>query len=155
MVNPPRSKGTAAETAVVCHLRAAGIRADRRPLTGSRDTGDIWAAGGRIVIEVKTRTTHPVPRQIRDWLAQLDTETVNAQAAGAPVDVSALVVKRPGSGPNHAADWYAYLPIPDAAHLLGADTWQSLQQAGAWVMVDLATLTALLLINGYGTETQP
>jgi hypothetical protein len=119
MVNKPRRKGTSAETALARYLRARGIPAERRPLAGIRDQGDLWACGGRVVIEVKVRAGgYPSPAEWARWHAQLDREVTNAALAGAPVDVGVLVVKRPGSGlVGGVGEWWARMSIVDWAWL--------------------------------------
>ena len=77
MVNRPKIRGTAAETAVVHYLKARGwYHAERRALTGNKDRGDVAGIAG-CVIEVKdckTLTFGP-------WLNEAETEKANDNAA--------------------------------------------------------------------------
>jgi hypothetical protein len=111
--------GTAAETAVLRYLTAHGmLNVARRTLTGSSDTGDIWVDGGTVVLEVKSRNRPHTWADVGDWLAELEREVKHADAAGAGCSMSALVVKRVGSGPANVGDWFVYLNADDAAYLL-------------------------------------
>ena len=59
MTNPPRKRGTAAETAVTRWLRDHGFpHADRQPLRGGRDQGDIDITAG-LIAEVKNHRGSP------------------------------------------------------------------------------------------------
>ena len=106
MVNKPKALGTAAETAVVRALRTLGWpHAERRALAGAYDLGDITGCPG-IVWEVKggEAAKSASDKQITKWLAETETERVNAGA-----DVGVLVLQRRGAGPRNAHRWWAYL----------------------------------------------
>lgn len=95
-----KQKGTAAETAVVRYLRDNGfIHAERRPLTGSNDMGDITGCGP-IVFEVKNHKA----LDLAGWLKELEVETANAKA-----NIGAVVAKKRGT--TNPGDWYAVMPF--------------------------------------------
>lgn len=102
-MNRSKAKGTRAETAVVAYLRGNGFpHAERRPLAGSRDGGDIAVCPG-IICEVKDAASlygRPGPALMRSWMAQTERERDNAGAKFA-----FLVVKRPRTG---VGTWSAY-----------------------------------------------
>ena len=90
-----RKKGTAAETAVVTHLRAAGFtQVERRALRGVADRGDIAGIPG-VVIEVKncSRT------ELAAWVDEAEIEGDNDRA-----QVAAVWHKRRGRAAP--ADWF-------------------------------------------------
>jgi hypothetical protein len=103
MTNPPKARGTRAETAVVKVFTAAGIPAERTPLKGAGDVGDIWVAGGRMVVEVKSRRTLPSHAEIRRFYQEMTREASRVPQC----DIGVLVVKRPGSG--KAGNWWAFM----------------------------------------------
>jgi len=150
ILNRPRKIGTSAESALVRFLRSRGIQAERRPLAGARDQGDVWAADGRVVLEVKVRAGgYPTPKDWARWHTELDREVTNAALAGAPVDVGVLVVKRPGSGLfDGVGDWWAQLTVEDWAWLATTadrdDVIPALLQPGQAVQVTVAQLAAAI-----------
>lgn len=90
-----KKKGTAAETAVVTYLRAAGfIQAERRTLNGSHDRGDIAGLPG-VVIEVKNCAR----QELGSWVAEAEVERDNDHAS-----LGVVWHKRRGKG--HPADWF-------------------------------------------------
>jgi Holliday junction resolvase len=89
-VNRPRRAGTAWETAVARFLRDRGFPADRSPLRGARDEGDVTGIPGW-VIECKAQRTW----DLAGWCDEAAREAANAAArAGAYVHRWAVVVKR-------------------------------------------------------------
>lgn len=71
-----KSKGTAAETAVVRFLRSAGfVQAERRTLSGAQDRGDIAGLPG-VVIEVKNCQRD----SLGAWVAEAELERDNDNA---------------------------------------------------------------------------
>jgi hypothetical protein len=134
VTNPPKARGTNMESAVCRYLNAAGVPAQRRVLTGPKDQGDLWVANGRAVIETKTRRTAHTPRDVEKWLTEVDTEILNATAAGAPCELGLLVVKRVGSGLANIGDWWAYMRPGDAAFLLSG---VSVVDGHGWVQMPL------------------
>jgi hypothetical protein len=109
MANPSRDKGTAAETALVRWLNANGWPgADRAPLRGNKDTGDITGIPD-MVVSVKMRGRDK-PMDWPGWLRGVETMRLNA-AWWSPDGVTLnrphglLVVRR--SGHPDPGDWYA------------------------------------------------
>jgi hypothetical protein len=98
MVNRPKIRGTAAETAVVNYLERAGwIHAERRALHGNVDKGDV-AGIPQVCIEVKdckSLTFGP-------WLKEALVERDNAGA-----DVGAVWAKRRGH--LDPKDWFVVM----------------------------------------------
>lgn len=90
-----RAKGTAAETAVVNYLNAAGFNAIRNPLHGANDKGDIHLDGIPVVIEVK----NCVKIELSEWLKEAEAEKLNAKARSG-------VVWHKRKGKSSPGDWY-------------------------------------------------
>ena len=148
MVNKPRQRGTAAETAVVRWLRHNGFPgAERIALHGRADQGDVRLTVG-CVAEVKSvraaGTGQPGAALLADWLAQAAAERDNAHA-----DLCPLIVKRAGTG--DPARWWAYCTQAEFITLLDLPAERAPQPA-AWVCMTLASLAALLRAAGYGEE---
>ena len=102
-----KAKGTAFETAVVRFLQENGFPyAERAPLAGNKDRGDITGTPG-LVWECKNAKTI----KLAEWSDETYTEMVNASAK-----YGILVIKRPRHG--RAADAYAVLPLSDLTDLL-------------------------------------
>lgn len=101
-----KDKGTAFERLVAEYLRRFWPYADRAPLTGNKDRGDIAGTPG-IVWECKNAKT----LRISEWLEETETERLNATA-----DIGVLVVKRRGYGP--AQDQYAIMRLENLVDLL-------------------------------------
>jgi hypothetical protein len=105
MVNRPKIKGTAAETAVVGYFREHGWpHAERRALNGSVDRGDISGMLG-LAIEVKYAGT---AIRMGTWLAETGIERLNARA-----DHGILVIKPNGMGEQKIALWLAAMTGED------------------------------------------
>ena len=111
MVQPmskARQKGTAAETAVVKWLRANGWKdADRHPLRGQADQGDIKAIKNT-VLEVKNHKSYSIPA----WLREVEVEKQNAKA-----EFGAVIIKPNGVGLNNVDQWWAVMTVHDFAKL--------------------------------------
>lgn len=109
MSNPSKAKGTAAETALLRYAHQNGFpHADRQPLRGNRDQGDLALCPG-VVVEVKNHSGMPALGQpsaavLAQWMNQTEVERTNARAA-----IGLLVVKRKGT--TDPGRWFAYLPI--------------------------------------------
>lgn len=147
MANPSRNKGTAAETGVVRWARLNGYpHADRQPLRGGRDQGDLTLCPG-VIVEVKAHrlpTGVPTRGQLDTWLAQTEAERVNARA-----DVAVLVVKRPGT--TDPGRWFAYVTAHTLADLLtGVTATVRTHLEHLPVCMALADLTAVLRAAGWG-----
>lgn len=151
-MNKPKAKGTAAETAVVKYMRDNGFPgADRQPLRGNRDAGDIALCPG-IVLEIKSHATaatgQPGPTLLDTWIIQAEAERINAGAAHCP-----LIVKRKGAGDANVGAWFSYLPAGHLATLIGAHP--DFHAAPFPVCMSVAALTMLLRGAGYGTPSIP
>lgn len=106
-----RAKGTAHETAIVRHLNAHGYPgADRAPLRGNKDQGDIVGIPG-VCIEAKNcKTLTPSL-----WLDQLEVEMINSEA-----ETGVVIAKRRGT--TDIGKCYALMTV---------DTWLALlKEAG-------------------------
>jgi hypothetical protein len=101
-----KDKGTAFERLVADYLRRFWPYADRAPLTGNKDRGDIAGTPG-IVWECKNAKTI----RLSEWLEETETERLNADA-----DHGVLIVKRRGYGP--AQDQYAIMRLENLVDLL-------------------------------------
>lgn len=93
MANPSKAKGTRAETNVVNYLNYHGLRAERRPLAGSADQGDlrvIMPNGTEVTAEVKAgKQTQNYPRsRVEDWRSQTLEESRNS---GCPMSMLVIV----------------------------------------------------------------
>ena len=72
-----KQKGTRWESAIVNFLRDHGFTwADRVPLSGSRDRGDVTLGPGSPVIESKNQARH----SMAEWLDEANAEAANARA---------------------------------------------------------------------------
>lgn len=151
MSNPSKAKGTAGETALVRWLRDNGFPfADRQPLRGNRDAGDIALSPG-LVVEVKNYAGPPAVGQpaaevLIRWMAQAETERIHAGADHCP-----LVVKRRGT--SDPGRWFAYIPASSFATLVGAPA-SSLPNPSAPMCTDVASLVGILRCAGYGSELE-
>jgi hypothetical protein len=100
VVSKSKQKGTAAETAVVKHLKEKGWPyAERRALQGNLDKGDI-NLGSPVVLEVKDHAKIT----LSEWLKELKVEMGNAD-----VDVGAVIAKKRGT--TNVGEWYAVMPV--------------------------------------------
>jgi len=105
-VTKSKAKGTAFERLIADYLAQYWQYADRAPLTGNKDRGDISGIPG-LVWELKNAKT----LRLSEWLEETETERQNANA-----DHGLLVVKRRGHG--RPADQYAVLTLGQLIHLL-------------------------------------
>ena len=153
MSNPNKQKGTAAETAVVRWARENGFgHADRQPLRGNRDTGDITLTPG-VIVEVKNRrltTGHPTPADLTEWMRQTEIERGAARA-----DIGILIVKR--NGTTDVARWHAYVTAWTLAELVtgtsgGHSHMHDLPALMAPALLTVADLTTLLRGAGWGEQ---
>lgn len=100
MVNKPKQKGTAAESAVVSFLHTQGFPyAERLALQGGKDRGDITGIPG-IVIEVKACQEY----SFNGWLKEAQVERDNAMA-----DFGFVVAKPRLVGTTRTGSWYALM----------------------------------------------
>lgn len=113
MVNKPRIKGTAAETAVVTYLRDHGWPyAERRSLNGALDRGDVTGCPG-LCFEVKYAG---FGIKMSSWLGETAAETLNSRA-----DFGVLVVKPSGLGEARVHLWYAIMAGGEFDRLLAVE----------------------------------
>lgn len=141
MTNPSKDKGTRAETALARHFNRHGIPTDRRPPKGNQDDGDLWAHGGKVVIEVKWRKTRQSDEEIQRMWGE-----VNREAAKVPnCEAAALIINRPGRGETRADQWWAVLTAQDWAWLCGLDPDELHPQVAlSLVTTTVACLTAAI-----------
>ena len=113
MVNKPRRKGTAAETAVVTYLRDHGWPyAERRSLNGALDKGDVTGCPG-LCFEIKSAG---FGIKMSSWLGETAEETVNSKS-----DFGILVVKPSGLGETRVHLWYAIMAGSEFDRLLAVE----------------------------------
>jgi hypothetical protein len=131
MTNPSKAKGTAAETAVTRYAREHGFPlADRRPLKGISDEGDILLAPGAI-LEVKAGKAAQGAsyNQVLAWMADTERERVSARA-----DFGGLVTQRRGFGIGRVESWCFWyvqpFPLPALACLTLEDGLRMLRHSG-------------------------
>ena len=110
-----RDKGTRKETTAKRYLQASGWpEADRQPLRGNRDHGDLVVCRKpKIVAEVKYRDRTFSDAQVLRWLEETETEAVHAGA-----DLSVLIVARKGVRVEY---WDAVMAANDWMLLLSGD----------------------------------
>lgn len=148
MTNRPKMIGTAAETAVVRAARTRGFpHADRLTLTGNNDRGDVGLCPG-VIIEAKAgeAAKRASDAQIVTWLAETETERINAGAA-----VGILVTARAGIGAPNAHRWWAHWTIGHYLTVIGArEALTGVPDWNAPVRMTLASALATLRANGYG-----
>lgn len=127
-----KDKGTKAERATANALVRLGFaKADRGPLRGKLDTGDVAGVEG-ICIEVKDAQDWKTP----EWMRETVTETANLRA-----DFGILVIKAPGIGLPNAEKWLTVMAAGEADRLLA--------KAGA-PRIRIVTLKKALGVKGYG-----
>lgn len=112
-MNRSRTKGTAAETAVVGYLNTHGFEhAERRALHGATDKGDIAGIPG-VVLEVKACRE----MTLGPWLKEAHAEAVNARAA-----VAAVVHKRRGT--TDPGEWFVTMDLRTFCQIVADDEYQ-------------------------------
>ncbi len=101
MANPPRVKGTRAESAAAKWLTdTTGVTFKRNALSGNADKGDLRGDGlDWLVVEIKNTKT-PSPKQ---WARELAAEQRNAGAAH-----GVILWSPPGVGMAHVDEWVAF-----------------------------------------------
>lgn len=147
MSNPSKAKGTDGETTAVRWFRLNGFPgADRQPLRGNRDCGDLALAPG-LVAEVKTfrlPTGVPTGKQLEIWMTQAETERRNARA-----DFCPLIVKRPGT--RDVGRWFAYMVLED---LMPTDYSVPGFPYQEPVMMSVSAMAQMFRAVGYGTPLE-
>lgn len=107
MVNRPKIKGTAAETAIVRYLNVHGFpHAERRALAGAVDKGDVSGVVGWVVESKDTKADA--------WGPQLAETTKERDNAGA--DHGVLIRKRRGT--TDVGRWFAVMEVEDLVRLM-------------------------------------
>lgn len=101
-----KQKGTAFEREIVDYLRTWFPYAERAPLTGNKDRGDISGTPG-IVWECKNHRA----MNLAEWVDQAQTEMANADA-----EIGIVVHKRRGRG--NPGSQYATIPLYQLVDLL-------------------------------------
>jgi hypothetical protein len=142
----PKDIGTAAETAVVRALRGLGFpAAERRALAGAHDLGDVTGTPG-VVWEVKggEAAKSASDGQIAAWMAETETERVNASA-----NIGVLVVQRRAVGPANAHRWRVHLPMWQVAELANGHALTDANTADLPVSMLLGDVCTLLRVAGY------
>jgi hypothetical protein len=140
MVNRSKQKGTRAESGVVNYARTFGYPwADRQPLRGSLDQGDVLLCPG-LVAEVKAGKAawDASDNQIAAWLDETLREKKNAKA-----DYALLVVARYRQPVER---WWAVLPSHDLAVL---NTHEGVPY-GPDMIARLSLKAALTLLRHFG-----
>lgn len=123
MVNKPKRKGTAAESAVVSFLRTAGFPyAERLALQGGKDRGDITGVPG-IVFEVKAVQEYA----FNSWLKESVVERDNAGA-----DFGLVVAKPRLLGPARTGQWYGLMYSYDYLALVSKASKESGKDIEIW-----------------------
>lgn len=98
-MNPPRAKGTRAESAVKRWLcDELGINVDRSPLRGNKDCGDILGLPDTVVEVKNTKLPDPAA-----WKRELEAERRNAGFTQ-----GVILWSPPGVGMNRVDDWIAF-----------------------------------------------
>jgi len=148
MVNRPKQKGTAAESAVVSFLRTQGFPyAERLALQGGKDRGDVTGIPG-IVVEVKAENVYT----LSSWLQECRVEVENAKA-----DYGFVAAKPRGVGNTRVDQWYAVtnqLPWVDLlnAGLVDLDQVWTHDMRPGFINRDLAG--ALKLAQGHQLDSR-
>ena len=123
MVNKPKQKGTAAESAVVSFLRTAGFPyAERLALQGGKDRGDITGVPG-IVFEVKAVQEYAFSA----WLTEARVERDNAGA-----DFGMVIAKPRLVGTAKTGQWYALMYSFDYLALVSEAVKKSQKDIPIW-----------------------
>jgi len=115
VTNRSKGIGTLAESACVKYLNDNGFPfADRRPLNGALDKGDILICPG-VIFEVKSgkAAEDASDGQIVDWARETERERVNANA-----QLAFLVTKRRRVSAARAGDWWVHADMGVLADLI-------------------------------------
>lgn len=120
-MNKSKAKGTAAETALVKHLKVNGFPGAKRiPLAGNKDEGDVDFVPGSYLLmaEVKSGKAAEAAsiNQIQKWLLDASHEKDNGAYS-----YSILVTKRAGYGENRVHFWTVHMWLQDLIDLVGRD----------------------------------
>lgn len=150
MVNKPKQIGTAGETGVTRAARRLGFpMADRQPLRGNQDTGDVDLCPGIIVsVKAGAAAKNASLAQIQSWWVELlgMRDRSNAQ-------IGLLVVARRGYAPARAEHWRCFI---DAGGLVAGfveEPMHHLVRTGldsVTVEAQLGQILTLLRLQGWG-----
>lgn len=154
----PRDIGTAAESAVLRVLRTAFPSAERSPLRGSKDQGDImntpfvWEVKGGHAAEDASAG------QVLAWLGETEVEAENhfdSRSARGQLSYGYgfLITKRKGKGMASAGDWWAHLWSDDLASIVTDGMVQAKGRVPLRMTLD--DLLSLLRSNGYAEAGDP
>lgn len=103
--NPARTKGTDAENKVVGYARTQGFPyADRLPLSGAKDRGDVRLSEN-IPVTIEVKGGQGALNKPHSHLRELVAEMANNGHR-----VGAVIAKKPGST-NVGDDWVAMMPV--------------------------------------------
>ena len=140
--------GTPFESALVRYARANGFPwADRIPLSGALDRGDVALCPG-LIAECKAgkAAENASDEQVRKWLLETERERVNANAA-----IGILVVKRRGIGAARMGEQWAILDGGVFADLIyERHDGEQYEPIGIPVRVHLSAVVQLLREAGWG-----
>ena len=140
--------GTPFETQTVRYLQSRGFRwAERRPLSGAADRGDILVCPG-VIVECKAgkAAMSASDGQIEKWLGETERERVNANA-----ELALLVTKRSGIGANRMGEQWCHMDLGVLSDLVykRTDGGEQFEPIGIPVRTHLALVVDLLLDAGY------
>lgn len=113
MTNPPKIKGTKAESALVNYARVRGFpNARRLTLCGNKDLGDVLlgsnATGTSVAIVECKATGGDV--QLGPWIGELIQECRNWDLTEGTPTTGILAVKYRGVGPRNVPRWLGAMP---------------------------------------------
>lgn len=113
----PKDIGTAAETAVKKVLQRYWPAADRSPLRGANDAGDIDGTGD-FIWEVKGGAAAKTASegQVQYWVDEAKREARHAK-----VPFGILVTQRGGYGSPRADQWWVHVDMSTLNRLMGGD----------------------------------
>lgn len=144
-----KATGTSFESALVRYARGNGFPgADRLPLSGALDRGDVGLCPG-VIVECKAGNAamHASDGQIAKWLEETERERVNAGAA-----IGLLVTKRKGIGDSRMAEQWVHLDGGVFADLIYKrnDGGEPYEPIGVPIRAHLGSVLELLRLAGYG-----
>jgi hypothetical protein len=141
--------GTPFESALVRYAKENGFPwADRIPLSGALDRGDVALCPG-LIVECKAgkAAENASDEQIKKWLVETERERVNANAA-----IGLLVTKRRGIGAVRMGEQWCHLDGGVFADLIyDRHDGEQYEQIGLPIRTHLANVVELLRDAGYGT----
>lgn len=142
MVNRSKNIGTRGESGVVNFAKGFGFPwADRQPLRGNKDTGDVLFCPG-FIGEVKAGRAawEASDNQVAAWLAETEREQDHAGA-----DIGLLIVARYRQPVER---WWGVMTIETMADLTDSNHCPS--APGVWVRMQLVQALRLARFSGYG-----